>query len=109
MLQARPFYNWMLIVIFQPKRQGLVKYLGESDSACATASIKEAQVPPRGQTFSGQKVQVASRNFSSRQTLLQAEVLRDKNTPVHSNDALGFLLHTAVPVLLESADWGFAN
>ena len=86
-----------------------MKYLGEYDSAYATASIKEAQVPSRGQTFSGQKVQVASRSFSSRQTLLQTEILRNKIAPVYSNDALAFLLHTAVPVLLESAERGFAN
>ena len=86
-----------------------MKYLGESDSAYAIASIKEAEVPSRGQTFSGQKVQVALRIFNSRQTLLQTEILRNKIAPVHPNDALAFLLHTAVPVLLESAERRFAN
>jgi hypothetical protein len=54
-------------------------------------------------------VQVALRNFDSQQTLLQAEVLWDKNSPVHPNDALAFLLHTTVSVLLESTEWGLAN
>ena len=41
--------------------------------------------------------------------MLQAEVLRDKIAPVYPNDALAFLLHTAVPVLLESAKRRLAN
>ena len=86
-----------------------MKHLGEYDSAFAIASIKETQVPHSGQTFSGQKVQVALRIFNSRQTLLQTEILRNKIAPMHPNDALAFLLHTAVPVLLESAERGFAN
>ena len=45
---------------------------------------------------------MALRISNSRQSLLQAEVLRDKITPVHPNDTLAFLLHTTMPVLLES-------
>ena len=41
--------------------------------------------------------------------MLQAEVLRDKIAPMYPNDARTFLLHPAVPVLLESAKRGFAN
>ena len=52
---------------------------------------------------------MALRIFNSRQTLLQAEVLRDKIASMYSNDALTSLLHTAVPVLLESAEWRPAN
>ena len=52
---------------------------------------------------------MALRVFNSRQTLLQAEVLRDKITPVHPNDALAFLLHTTVPFLLETTERRLAN
>ncbi len=41
--------------------------------------------------------------------MLQAEVLRDKVSPVHPDVALTFLLHAAMSVLLESAKRGLAN
>jgi hypothetical protein len=81
-----------------------VRHHEECGSTFASAGIKEAKVPSCGQAFSGQKVQVASRNANLRQTVLQAEVLWNKDTPVYSNDALAFLLHAKVPVLLESAE-----
>jgi hypothetical protein len=86
-----------------------VRHLGKRNSTFALASTEEAQVSSRGETFSRQEVQMALRVFSSRQTVLQAEVLRDKITPVHPNDAFAFLLHTAMPVLLESAERRPAN
>jgi len=86
-----------------------VKQLGEFGSAFAGASVKEAKIPSNRQALSGQKVQMALRNANPRQTMLQAEVLWDKDPPVYPNDALAFLLHTAVRVLLESAEWRPAN
>jgi hypothetical protein len=88
---------------------GSVKHLGEFGSTFDIASIKETKLPSRRQAFSGQKVQVALRSASPRQTVLQTEVLRDKITPVHPNDARAFLLHATVPVLLESAERRPAN
>jgi len=86
-----------------------VKYLGEFGSTTPIASIKEATVPSCRQAFSGQKVQVALRSANPRQTMLQAEVLRNKEPPVHPNVALAFLLHAAVPVLLESPERRLTN
>jgi len=96
-------------LFFKNNRHGLVKQLGEFGSAFAAASIKKAKIPSNRQAFSGQKVQVALRNANPRQTMLQAEVLWDKDPPVYPNDARAFLLHTAVPVLLESAERRFTN
>jgi hypothetical protein len=86
-----------------------VKHLGTCNPIFATASIEKTKVPSRWQTFSGQKMQVALRVFNKRPTLLQTEVLWNKITPVHPNDACAFLLHTTMPVLLESTKRRPAN
>ena len=94
---------------FKNDRHGFVKQLGEFGSAFASASVKETKISSCGQALSGQKVQVALRNANPRQTMLQAEVLWDKDPPVYPNDALAFLLHATVRVLLESAERRPAN
>ena len=47
---------------------------------------------------------MALRSVNQQQIVLQAEVLWNKVAPMRSDDPLSFLLHTTVPVLLESAE-----
>jgi hypothetical protein len=49
-------------------------------------------------------MQVALRIYNSQPSLLQAKILRNKITSMYSNVPFAFLLHAAVPFLLESSE-----
>lgn len=47
-------------------------------------------------------MQMAPRNTSPQPRMLQTEILRNQNSPMHPNDPSSLLLHTTMPILLES-------
>jgi hypothetical protein len=83
--------------------------LGGPCSCGSCARFEEAEVPSSRKAFGGEEVQVVLRSFNRGQIMLQTEVLRNKIASMHPDVARAVLLHSAMPVLLESSERRFAN